>query len=128
MIGNYSKDILPIEEYDDTSFFANSDVIDIDNQELSKFIDSILPDMYIKKEKNDYYDSQPQTFYYPLKQSKDDDDTQIYKTLFDEIEQEEKNKAEVNTQISTIASKDLSINTPIFKVENGNVVVSGEVK
>ena len=78
MIGKYSKDILPIEEYDDTSFFANSDVIDIDNQELSKFIDSILPDMYIKKEKNDYYDSQPQTFYYPLKQSKDDDDTQIY--------------------------------------------------
>ena len=72
------KDILPIEEYDDTSFFANSDVIDIDNQELSKFIDSILPDMYIKKEKNDYYDSQPQTFYYPLKQSKDDDNTQIY--------------------------------------------------
>ena len=54
-------------------------MIDIDNQELSKFIDSILPDMYIKKEKNDYYDSQPQTFYYPLKQSKDDDDTQIYK-------------------------------------------------
>ena len=45
MIGNYSKDILPIEEYDDISFFANSDVIDIDNQELSKFIDSILPDM-----------------------------------------------------------------------------------